>query len=448
MADVRYARTGDNAHLAYVLFGSGAMDVVEVGNGTTMSFDAAPDQPQLEAYVERLGRFARVIRFDPRGIGLSDPLSGARPTAEGWADDTVAVMDAAGAADAALIATGHAGMVAVLLAATRPERVRALVLINAFSKLLRASDYRDGLPAELFAEFVEGLVEPEPQDAAPADDLPLMAPSRTDDVAFRDWWRAAGHRGASPATSRAMHRMAAESDVRALLPRVQAPTLVLHSADNHYIRAAHGRYLADHIPTATYTEMRSADHLPWTGEADFVGEIEEFLTGTRHVVPSDRRLATVVFTDIVESTGEAQRVGDRLWRERLDQHDNMSSRQITRFGGHLVKATGDGVLATFDGPARAVQCALAIHDAVRQIGMTIRAGVHAGEIEQRGPDIAGIAVHIAQRICDTAEPGQTLVSRTVTDLAAGSGIDFDDDGEHHLKGLDGTWHLYRAIHHH
>ena len=215
-----------------------------------------------------------------------------------------------------------------------------------------------------------------------------------------------------------------------------------------YVRAAHGRYLADHIPTATYTEMRSGDHLPWAGHADFVGEIEEFLTGTRQVVPSDRRLATVVFTDIVESTGEARRVGDRRWRERLDQHDNMTSRQITRFGGHLVKVTGDGVLATFDGPARAVQCALAIHDAVGQIGMTIRAGVHAGEIEQRGPDIAGIAVHIAQRICNTAEPGQTLVSRTITDLAAGSGIEFDDHGEHHLKGLDGTWHLYRAIHHH
>ena len=251
---MRYGKTVDNAHLAYTVFGSGQIDLVEVGNGTSISFDATNDQPRWAAYVERLGAFARVIRFDPRGIGLSDPLGGARPTCEGWADDAVAIRDAASAAAPALIATGHSGPVAIFVAATRPERVRALVLINTYARLLRAPDYPPGLPEELFDRFVDGLVEPAPNDSAPTDDLPLMAPSRVDDAPFRDWWRAAGHRGASPATARAMHLMAAESDVRTLLARVQAPTLVLHAGENRYIRAAHGQFLADHLPTATYKD--------------------------------------------------------------------------------------------------------------------------------------------------------------------------------------------------
>ncbi len=443
-ANVRYARAADNGHLAYTMLGAGAIDLVEVGNGTNMSFEAAADQHRWESHLERLSGFARVIRFDPRGIGLSDPLGGVPQTCEAWAADTVAVIDAAGAAVPALMATGHAGPVAIFVAATHPQRVRALVLINTYARLLRAPDYPHGLPGDVFDRFVEDLVEPSPADVSSLDDLPLMAPSREDDAPFRDWWRVAGHRGASPATARAMHRMAARSDVRALLARVQAPTLVLHSVDNRYVRPAHSRFLAEHVPTATRVEMRSGDHLPWAGDADFVGEIEQFLTGTRGATPSDRRLAAVLFTDIVQSTNEARRVGDQRWRDQLDQHDVMTQRQITRFGGQLIKATGDGVLATFDGPARAVQCALALHDAIGQIGITIRAGLHVGEIEQRGADIAGIAVHIAQRICTASEPGETLVSRTITDLTAGSGIDFDDRGEHQLKGLDGTWHLYRG----
>jgi class 3 adenylate cyclase len=442
--EVRYARAADNGHLAYTTFGAGTIDLVEVGNGTNMSFEAADDQPRWASYLERLGSFSRVIRFDPRGIGLSDPLGGAPQTCEAWAADCLAVIDAAGATAPALIATGHAGPVAIFVAATHPERVRALVLMNTYARLLRAPDYPHGLPAALFDRFVEGLVEPVPADASSLDDLPLMAPSREEDAPFREWWLAAGHRGASPAAARAMHRMAAGSDARALLARVQAPTLVLHSVNNRFVHAAHGRFLAEHLPAATHVEMQSADHLPWAGDADFVGEIEQFLTGTRGTAPSNRRLATVLFTDIVQSTNEARRVGDQRWRDRLDQHDVMTHRQVTRFGGQVVKATGDGALATFDGPARAVQCALAIHDAIGQIGITIRAGLHVGEIEQRGADIAGIAVHIAQRICATSEPGETLVSRTITDLTAGSGIEFDDRGEHQLKGLDGSWQLYRV----
>jgi class 3 adenylate cyclase len=444
-ADVQYAKTGDGAHLAYTVSGSGALDLVEVGNGTNMSFDATSDQPRWEAYVERLGAFTRFIRFDPRGIGLSDPLGGARPTYEGWGDDAVAVMDAAGASAAALIAAGHGGPPAIFVAATRPERVEALVLVSTYARVLRAPDYPFGLPPELFDRFVDGLVDPAADEDEGMDDLPFMAPSRMGDGPFRLWWRAAGRRGASPATSRAVLRIAGESDVRTMLERVQAPALIVHRRDNGYVRADHGRYLAEHLPNATYVELDGGDHLPWTDDADVAGEVEEFLTGVRHVAPSNRRLATVVFTDIVRSTDEASRLGDDAWRDRLDQHDRMTARQIDRFGGQLVKATGDGVLATFDGPARAIQCALAVHEAMLQLGIDIRAGVHTGEIEQRGADIAGIAVHLAQRICSTAEPGETLVSRTVTDLVTGSGLVFADRGEHPLKGLDGVWHLYAVV---
>ena len=444
VADIGYARTADGAHLAFTVQGEGPADLVEVGNGTNMSFEAANDEPRWDTYLRRLGSFSRLIRFDPRGIGLSDPLS-SPATIEHWATDTLAVAEAAGSAEFALVATGHAGPAAVFLAAMRPATVRAIVLVNTYARLLRAPDYPEGIPSPLFDRFVDSLVDPRPAQASddvPIDDLPLMAPSRVGDVAFRAWWRQAGHRGASPATARAMHALARGSDVRALLPRVQSPAAVLHSGANNYIRVAHGRYLSAKLPHATYTEMDSADHLPWTDDADFAGEIEESLTGTRHAAPTNRRLATVVFTDIVESTQAAERLGDRAWRDLLDRHDLMTERQVLRFGGHLVKATGDGVLATFDGPASAIRCATSIRDAVAQLGITIRSGVHAGEIEQRGDDIAGIAIHTAQRICTAAAPGETLVSRTVADLAAGSEIAFVDRGEHELKGIPGTWRLF------
>ncbi len=241
-----------------------------------------------------------------------------------------------------------------------------------------------------------------------------------------------------------MFILARDSDVRGLLPQVQAPTLVLHTSGNNYVRADHGRYLAAKIPNATFTEIASADHLPWTDDKDTVGEIEEFLIGTRRAPTGNRRLATVLFTDIVQSTQAVRSLGDQAWRDRLDRHDRLTMRQILRFGGRLVKSTGDGVLATFDGPAAAIRCAQAIADAVAQIGVSIRSGIHVGEIEQRDNDIAGIAVHMAQRIYNAAQPGETLVSRTVTDLVAGSGIDFEDRGDFELKGVTGSHNLFAA----
>jgi class 3 adenylate cyclase len=445
--EVRYAKTSDGAHLAFVVLGDGPIDLVEVGNGSNMSIEAAHDEPRWQAYVEALSSFTRLIRFDPRGIGLSDPLSASGATIEEYASDTLAVMEAAASDEAALVATGHSGPVAVFLAATRPQAIRALVLSNTYARIMRADDYPAGIPASLYDRFVDVLVEPAPASTTSvetADDLPLMAPSRMGDAVFQAWWRQAGHRGASPAAARAMFLLARDSDVRDLLPQVQAPTLVLHSSGNNFVRADHGRYLAANLSNATFTDIASADHLPWTDDTDIVGEIEEFLTGTRHAPTGNRRLATVLFTDIVQSTQAVRSLGDQAWRDRLDRHDLLTVRQILRFGGRLVKSTGDGVLATFDGPAAAIRCAQAIADAVAQIGVSIRSGIHVGEIEQRDDDIAGIAVHTAQRICDAARPGETLVSRTVTDLVAGSGIDFEDRGEFELKGVTGPYKLFAA----
>jgi len=443
--DVRYAKTSDGTHLAFVIIGDGPIDLVEVGNGSNMSIEAAHDETRWQGYVEALASFTRLIRFDPRGIGLSDPLSANGATIEQYASDTLAVMAAAGSDDAALLATGHSGPAAVFLAATKPSSIRALVLINTSARILRADDYAVGIPTNLYDRFVDALVEPAATSASssqPVDDLPLMAPSRLGDATFQTWWRQTGHRGASPSTARAMFMMARDSDVRDLLTQVQCPTLVLHASGNNYVRVGNGRYLGAHISGATFTELASADHLPWTDDGDTVGEVEEFLTGARHAPAGSRRLATVLFTDIVESTDAVQRLGDHLWRDRLDRHDLLTERQISRFGGRLVKSTGDGVLATFDGPAAAIRSAKAIADGVAQIGVSIRCGVHVGEVEQRDEDIAGIAVHTAARICSAAQPNEILVSRTVTDLVAGSGIDFEDRGEHQLKGVPGSWQLF------
>jgi class 3 adenylate cyclase len=440
--ETRYATTTDGLHIAYQVEGSESLSLIELVNGTLFSVDATAEQPRWQAYVDRLASFSRLIRFDLRGIGLSDPLgSSDTPTVEQWATDALAVLKAEDVDKTAVLGATFGGLAALLLAATHPERIHALVLVNSFARLTRSDDYPFGVPASLLDSFEEALIEP---GATSRDDLPLMAPSMVSDAGFAAWWRRAGHRGASPATARAVWH-AAQTDVRPVLASLQVPTLVIHARDNQFCRVDHGRYLAAHIPGARYVEIDTPDHVPWASDADFTGEIEEFLTGTRQMAASDRLLATVLFSDIVGSTEQASALGDRVWRERLEQHDRAIDRQLARFGGRLVKRTGDGVLATFDGPARAVQCAAAIRDAVRQLGLDVRVGLHTGEIECHGDDVAGIAVHLAQRVQNLARPGEVLVSRTVVDLVVGSDLRFEDRGDHEVRGMPGLWRLFAVV---
>jgi class 3 adenylate cyclase len=277
------------------------------------------------------------------------------------------------------------------------------------------------------------------------DGLGMFAPTVANDPAFRAWWRRAGNRGASPATARTILKLRYGADVRAALATIRVPTLILHRRDNHVLRFAHGRYLADHIAGAKLVELPGEDVLYWVGDTDLMlDEVQEFLTGVRHGADPDRVLATILFTDIVGSTELIFEVGERKWRDLLDSHDAAMRRQLERFRGREVKTTGDGVLATFDGPGRALLCACAIRDAAAQLGLQIRAGVHVGEIEIRGDDVAGTAVHIGQRVQALAQPGEVLVSATVKDLVAGSNIEFEDRGQHALKGVPGTWQLFRV----
>ena len=405
-------------------------------DGTNFSVDATAEQPRWQAYVDRLSSFCRLIRFDLRGIGLSDPLASSDPpTVEQCASDALAVLDAPGASSRRRSSASTS--VGWPASSWRPPIRSGCTRSwwsNAFACLTRRDDYPFGVPASVLERFRDSLIEPGP---ATGDDLPLMAPSMASDPSFAAWWRRAGHRGASPATARAMWR-AAETDVRPILGGLRVPTLVLHARDDQFCRVGNGRYLAEHIDGARYVELDTADHVPWASSADFTGEIEEFLTGTRQMAPSDRLLATVLFSDIVGSTEQATALGDKAWTARLEQHDRAVDRQLARFGGHLVKRTGDGVLATFDGPARAVQCAVAMRDALRQLGIDVRVGVHTGEIERRGDDVAGIAVHLAQRVQAQAQGGEVLVSRTVVDLVVGSDLRFVDRGEYELKGPAGA----------
>jgi class 3 adenylate cyclase len=437
---VGYAKRGD-LHVAYQVQGSGPIDLLALTVGTTMSVDR-DDEPHWARFDRGLASFSRLIRFDPCGYGLSDPLGGVPFTVESWMHDAIAVLDAVGSERAAVFGIANGGVVAQQFAATYPERTSALVLMHAWARLIRADDYPVGIPQHIVDRFITAVTNPE-YEGEQLDDLAIMAPSLATDAEFRAWWLRAGTRHASPAGARAMNHLAAYADVREVLPTISVPTLVLHRVASQYIRIGHGRYVAQHISGAKLVELSGADHLPFVGNTDEVlGEIEEFLTGSRATANPDRVLATMLFSDIVDSTRRAAATGDRRWRELLDDHDNMAARQVRRFGGHRVKALGDGLLATFDGPARGIECGLALCDSARQLGLEVRVGLHTGEVERRGDDVAGIAVHIAARIEAHAPPGQVCVSRTVADLVTGSGIAFHDGGTHELKGVPGAWQLF------
>jgi class 3 adenylate cyclase len=439
VAEICYTKAG-NVHIAYQVLSDGPRDLVVVMDGF-IPVDTMDDEPRLARSMARLSSFARLIRFDRRGIGLSDPVAPSEPpTLEQWVRDALAVLDAVDSSQAVILASSESSSVASLLAATYPERVRAMVIVNGYPRLLVDDNYPQGFPAELLEEIL-GSTDPSPADSS-TDWIARFAPSAAGDEHFRRWWEEAGRRGASPATARALMRVACESDVRTILPTVRVPTMVLHFADNPTFMA--GRYIAEHVPGAVFVEIPGSDDYWWAADnaSAVLDEIEEFLTGIRPGPAVDRVLATVVFTDIVASTTRASELGDRRWHDLLDQHDRVVRRQLERFHGREVKTTGDGFLATFDGPARAVECACSVRDAVGQLGLDVRIGVHTGEVEVRGDDIGGISVHIAARVAERAEPKAVWVSRTVTDLVVGSELRFVDRGEHDLKGVPGTWLLY------
>ena len=437
-APIRYAKSGD-VHVAYQVLddGTGRPDLVFVP-GFVSHLECSAEEPSLARFVRRLTSFARVTLFDKRGTGLSD-RTGRLSTMEERMDDIRAVMDAADVERAALFGVSEGGPLTLLFAATYPERVRAIVLYGTYARLLEAPDYPCGIPAEVMREFANGLEANWGTGVA----LSLWAPSVAGDERFRQWWARYQRLSASPADARALIESAAGLDARHVLPTVTAPALVLHRRGDRILDVEMGRYLAEHLPDAHFVEHPGADHFFWTGDPDEVlDEAEEFLTGTRGASDPDRVLATILFTDIVGSTERAAELGDSRWRSVLDMHDALVRRELDRFRGREIKPTGDGFFASFDGPVRAIRCAQAIVAAARSIGLDVRTGLHTGECELRGDDLGGFAVHVAARVAEQSRAGEVLVSRTVTDLLAGSGIEFDDRSEHELKGVPGTWRLF------
>jgi len=434
----QYARSGD-VHLAYQVIGEGPRDIVLVLDWAS-HLEALWEQPLVAEFISSLNRFARVIWFDMRGVGLSDRVVDAAVSAEDWLEDVSAVMDASASERATIVAHGHAVQLALLFAATHPERVDSLVLINGFARLLRSEDYPAGMPPEA-RDSVLARIETEWGTGRLAT---VLAPSVASQPGVKDWYGRVERYAASPGTALAKMRAISELDVRNVLPLVAAPTLVVHNRDDWFIRAGHGRYLAEHIAGAHLLERDSADHWP-IGDADLLGAIEEFVVGSRSEdTDVDRFLATVLFVDVAGSTERVSEIGDRSWDALLGRFETIVGRVLSDHRGELVNTAGDGVLATFDGPARGIRCAWSLRDSLKQTGLEVRSGIHTGELTRRNGGVAGIAVHIGARVSALAEPGEVLVTRTVRDLVAGSGIVFEDRGEHALKGVADRWALYAA----
>jgi len=436
----RYAPVGD-AYVAYQVFGDGPVDLL-YHIGWYSHVEGQWEVPAMARFMERLASFGRVICFDRRGHGMSDPVDLDNVTLEQWMEDVRAVLTAAGSESAALIGGQDAGPMTMLFAATYPELTSALVLINTWACPRRRSDYPWGLPDDARERVLEGILRTfiAEDDREARMFFPGAASASLEDAqAMMRVFRMS----TSPGMVQRLMGIALDADVRDVLPLVHVPTLVLHRRDNPWCRVGHGRYLGEHIPNAKYVELPGADDFSWLGEADsLLDEIEEFVTGAPPTNEPDRVLSTVLFTDIVSSTERLVDAGDRRWRTTLERHNLIVRKELERFRGREVATAGDGFLAMFDGPARAVRCAGAIVEGVRTLGIDVRAGVHTGEVELAGDDVAGIAVHIGARVGALAGAGEVLVSRTVVDLVTGSGLSFAERGSHALKGVPGEWQLY------
>ena len=435
-AETRYAHSGD-VNIAYQVVGDGPRDLVMVP-GWVSNVEAFWEEPHAVHFLERLASFSRLILFDKRGTGLSDRVSDV-PNLETRMDDVRAVMDAARSSRAALCGYSEGGPMCALFAATYPDRTSALIMLGSYARRIWAPDYPWGPTHDEWLAFTESTA----RDWGGPVGLDIRAPSLVADPRFRDWWSRYLRLSASPNAARKVFEMVADIDIRDVLPTIRVPTLIVHNARDRTVPVEYSRYMAERIPGAKYVELDGADHVPFSGNTDaIVDEIEEFLTGMRHSAEIDRVLATVLFTDIVDSTKIAAELGDRRWRDLLDQHYTTAREEVARYRGRELDTAGDGFLAAFDGPARGIRAAYGITTASPRLGIQVRAGLHTGECEVLGSKLAGIALHVGARITSMAGPGEILVSGTVKDLVAGSGLRFRERGAHELKGLPGTWPIF------
>jgi class 3 adenylate cyclase len=410
--------------------------------GWVSNIDVFWEEPTFARLLTRLASFSRLILFDKRGTGLSDRV-GDMPSLEVRMDDVRAVMDAVGSPRAALFGFSEGAAMCALFAATYPGRAMALIMGGGFARRTSAPDYPWGPTGEQHLAFAEQVE----RDWGGPVGIEVRSPSMVHDERYRQWWARWLRSSASPAAAAAVLRMNGEIDIRHILPAVRVPTLLLHSVNDRVIDIGASRYMAERIPGAKLVELRGIDHVPWGCDADRIAdEIEDFLTGARHGAEPDRVLATVLFTDIVGATERAASLGDRCWHDLLDSHHALIRRELVHFRGREIDTAGDGFLATFDGPARAVRCACAMSDGVRALGLEIRAGLHTGECELMGDKLGGIAVHTGARVAARAGSGEVLVSSTVRDLVAGSGLSFQDRGVQNLKGIPGEWRLFAVEH--
>ena len=436
--ETRYARSGD-VNIAYQVVGEGPFDLIWVP-GWISNVEESWEVPEYAHFLHRLASFSRLILFDKRGTGLSDRVSVENlPGLEQRMDDVRAVLEAAGSERAAVLGASEGGNLSILFAATYPDRVRAVVLAAVYAKRVWSPDY-PWAPTPEQREQEHAVLE---REWAGEMDVSLLAPSAVDDPVLMRRIATFFRRSASPGAAVALNRMNTEMDTRSVLPAIAAPTLVICRVGDVQVSADENRWIAGQIPGARYVELPGADHLPWIGDSDaLLDEVEEFLTGVRPQPDPQRLLVTVLFTDIVGSTAKAAALGDRRWRELLDEHHRLVRRELDRFGGREIDTAGDGFLASFDGPARAVRCACAISEAVRELGLEVRAGLHTGECEVVDGKVRGIAVHIGARVTHAAGPGEVLVSSTVKELVAGSGLRFADRGVTELEGVPGEWRLF------
>lgn len=437
---IRYVLSGD-VHIAYGTLGAAEQDMCLI----LPSFGTIEllGEPPARALIEGFAKFSRLISFDRRGAGLSDPTS-EPATLEEQMSDVIAVLDACGSGRVVISAESEGAMLAVMFAATHPERVSHLVLLHPMARLVRADDYDAGWPSEEIRE--RDFIGPMLTRWGTGENGNLASPVlAARDPAFLDWWGRWERVSMAPGPARKRAELVGRLDVRGILPRVQAPTLIVNRPEVPGVDSGHARYFADHIPGAVLRDLPGRDTISFgDGLAQFLEAVEEFTRGEVAERTSQRALATVLFTDIVGSTSRAAELGDRLWRETLENHNRLTRRLVDSYGGRAIKSTGDGFLATFDGPARAVRCASALTAQVDELGIELRAGLHAGEVELIGTDVGGMAVHIGARIGALGGPGEVLTSSTVRDLVVGSGIEFSERGEHELKGVPGTWRVFAA----